>query len=641
MCGIVGYFSWKGRPLEPGRIQAMTLSLQHRGPDDSDVFEFGGVSLGHARLSIIDLSPAGRQPMGNEDGAIQLVYNGEIYNFDALRRELIQKGHTFRSDTDSEVIVHLYEEEGDACVERFNGMFAFALWDSRKNRLLLARDRTGQKPLFYYQDEDFIVFGSEVKALLASGLIEPELDYQALQVCLIYNAMAAPMTIFKGVRQLMPARIMACANTGCAVFRYWDLFERLAARGPERLSEAEWLEGFAAHFDRSVAMRMRSDAPYGAFLSGGLDSSAVVKVMAQVKSDPVLTFAFGFKEAPFDETSFAGAVAEQFGTRHRNITAREEELPSLVERVIHHGEEYTPNPCFIPVYLLCRGASEHVKMILSGDGGDELLAGYETYQATYAARVAGILPSGVTRVAQRLADMLPRSDDKVPLEDKIKRFARGAEARAPYCHVLWRHIFMPTETLDVLTPGLAVELAENDPTALYRQALQEGVPLSYLGRLLYADFAYYMPNDALVKMDRMGMAHGLEIRNPFLDFELVEHAFAMPDSLKLRRMRTKKYALKHYLKGALPHEFIHRKKAGFNVPVDAWLRGPLQEFVRDELSESRVRKAGVFRPDKVTALMEAHMSRKDNTGLRLWNILCFHIFLDMFFYKSRRVQLHP
>jgi asparagine synthase (glutamine-hydrolysing) len=631
MCGICGYYSWSGRPLDQGRIEAMTASLRHRGPDDSGVHVQGGVALGHARLSIIDLSPAGHQPMCNEDGTIWLVYNGEIYNYPDLRAELVAKGHVFRSETDSEVIIHLYEELGPACARRFNGMFAFAIWDQRARRLLLARDRAGQKPLFYCRGKDFLVFGSEIKALLASGLIEPRVCPEAVQIALLYNAMAAPLTGFEGVFQLMPATWMAQEGGKEMTERYWHLPDILAENEPGLpRSEGEWLEAFRERFEQSVRMRMRSDAPYGAFLSGGLDSTAVVRAMAASMPRPVRTFAFGFEQSTFDETSFAMQAAEAFGTSHVNVSASEAELPELLYSVVRHGEEYTPNPCFIPVYLLCRGASGEVKMILSGDGGDEILAGYETYQATMLAQVYGVLPLSLRRLLARAASRIPRQDGKVPLGEKLQRFAYGALAAGKECHAYWRFIFPVEEIGKILAEPCRSAVKGRDPAGIYKGLLGEAGKFSFLGSLLYSDFSYYMPNDALVKMDRMGMAHGVEIRNPFLDYRLVELCFRMPDSLKLRWFVDKKHALKRYLSYCMPREFLQRKKAGFNVPVDAWLRHQLKEVLCDVLRPSRVSQIGFFNADAVTALLRDHLDKRANNGLKLWNVLCFHIWHEMF-----------
>jgi len=631
MCGIVGYFSWSGRPLEPGRIEAMVGALAHRGPDDSGVWTAGDASaaLGQSRLSIIDLSAAGHQPMANEDGSLWLVFNGEIYNFEELRADLRVRGHVFRSASDSEVILHQYEEDGDACLERFNGMFAFALFDVRRRRLLLGRDRAGEKPLFFATGPDHVVFASEIKAILASGLVQPAIDAAALRTCMVYNAMAAPMTVFAGVRQLLPAHVVSVDRAGFGTPRpYWNLLERVANARALPTCDQAWLEGFADHLDRSVRLRMRSDAPFGAFLSGGLDSSAIVKVMRQTTDQPLRTYAFAFREGSFDESGMAKEVAAILGTDHNTIEAPMANLPQLLEKAVYHGEEYTPNPCFIPVYLLCQGAARHVKMVLSGDGADELLAGYETYQATALARLYGRMPAPLRRLAAAAIRRLPPSEAKVPLEDKLKRFVYGAEAPGLNSHALWRHIFQPDQVDAVLATPFAG--AGGDPTRLYNDRIQAGAALPFVSRLLFADFSYYMPNDALVKMDRMGMANGLEVRAPFLDHHLVEFCFAMPDRLKLRRWTGKKHVLKRFLAGTIPDRLITRKKAGFNVPVDAWLRGPLRPMLEDCLSAADMRRLGIFRPEAVQSLLTEHLSGRANHGLKLWNLLSFTVWHRLF-----------
>lgn len=630
MCGIAGYFSWTGKPLEEGGIERMTASLNHRGPDDLGILKEGGVALGHARLSIIDLSDDGHQPMCNETGDIWLIFNGEIYNYEPLRRALIEKGHVFSSQTDSEVILHQYEEDGDACLEKFNGMFAFVLWDKRRNRILLARDRAGEKPLFYYFGDDFIVFGSEVKALLASKRVAPKIDIGSLGTCLVYNAMAAPETVVKNVRQLMPGEAMVCERGSRKTWRFWDLRDSLKTGQQPHRTDDDWFSEFSDRFDEAVRLRMRSDAPYGAFLSGGLDSSAVVKAMARANTNQPRTYAFGFKEGDFDEVPYASDVAARFGAAHQNIYAENVDLPALIDKCVWHGEEYTPNPCFIPVYLLCEGAGKDVKMILSGDGADELFGGYETHQASLMAKYYRRLPLPLRRSAQSLVNRLPASDAKVPLETKLKRFAYGTEYNSPDYHAIWRYIFRPDEVSSVLSKGVREEVANRNLTHTYREALAAADGAGELEQLLYADFVYYMPNDALVKLDRMGMANSVEIRSPFLDHTLVEFAFSMPSHLKLKRLMTKKVTVRNYLRDDLPAKLINRKKAGFNVPVDSWLRHELCDFMTDTLSPSTLGGQGIFDPDAVQSLVSEHLRGDDNHGLKIWNVLCVTRWYDMF-----------
>jgi len=629
MCGIAGYFSWTGRPLPAGRIESMTQTLNHRGPDDRGVMQRGGVALGHARLSIIDLSRSGHQPMSNEDDKIWLTFNGEIYNYEQLRQELKIKGHVFKSDTDTEVIIHQYEEDGDSCVEKLNGMFSFSIFDERQDRLLLARDRAGEKPLFYYIGDDFIVYGSEIKALLEAKVFEAKIDSQALRTCLAYNAMAAPQSIISGIKQLLPGQSLSVEKGKIEISRYWDLKDTLKRKKEER-SDKDWLAEFSERFDESVRIRMRSDAPYGAFLSGGLDSSAVVMAMTRANKDRPKTYAFGFREESFDEVPYANTVAQCFNSIHKNIYADSMDLPALVEKCIWHGEEYTPNPCFIPVYLLCKGASSDVKMVLSGDGADELFGGYETHQASLFARHYQRCPSRVRAAMRYMAALLPPSEGKVPLETKLKRFTYGAESGFPDCHSLWRYIFRPDEISSVLSRELKCLDDGYSPTQLYRNALAIEDGLSPLDQILYGDFSYYMPNDALVKLDRMGMANSIEIRSPFLDHSLVEFAFGMPTHLKINKFITKKYSIRKYLRGHVPDEIIDRKKAGFNVPVDQWLRKELREYMTDTLQSDTIIRNGIFAPRTVARLIQEHLKGEANNGLQLWNLMCFTKWQEMF-----------
>jgi asparagine synthase (glutamine-hydrolysing) len=630
MCGITGYFSGKGIPFEPGKIMEMTHALSHRGPDDFGYFENSGIALGHTRLSIIDLSLAGHQPMTNEDNSLVLIFNGEIYNFEELRSDLKKKGHYFRSNSDSEVILHQYEEDGEECLQKFNGMFAFALWDKNKRSLLLARDRIGKKPLFYFMGSGFIIFGSEIKSLLASDLVVPELCHEALETSMVYNAMAAPMTLFKGIHQLLPGHYLIAGRETSHIRKYWDLRSAVEISPSTLKNEGQWLEAFREKFNRSVALRMRSDAPYGAFLSSGLDSTAIVKAMTEKSEDPVRTFSFGFNDDSFDESTAAKEISKIFGTTHKTVYAEAQNLPQLLETSLYFGEEFTPNPCFIPVYLLCREAAKEVKMVLSGDGADEILAGYETYQATYAAQFYKKLPRLIKEPVSWFINRLSVSNKKVPIENKLKRFVYGSNLPGKECHALWRYIFTPEKARATLVPKIQDLLSGYDPTHTYKQCIKDGESFSFLSNLLYADLSYYLTNDAILKMDRMGMANGLEVRTPFLDHELVEFLFSMPDSLKLKRFFNKKYLLKQYLRKRVPNRLIYQKKAGFNVPVDAWLRGPLREKMLDNLNITSVKSLNIFSASIVTQMVQDHLSGRKNLGLELWNILSFSVWHNLF-----------
>ena len=631
MCGITGYFSWSGRPIPPGRIESMTRTLDHRGPDDRGIYEDSGIALGHTRLSIIDLTAAGPQPMSNEDGTIQLVFNGEIYNFESLRDALEKKGHVFKSRTDSEVVIHQYEEDGVHCLEKFNGMFAFALWDSRRRRLFLARDRAGEKPLFYYVGADFIVFGSEIKAVLASKLAAPEISAEGLRMGLFYSGLIAPHTIVKDVNQIPPAHYLVCGANGAEkAVRYWNLLEILRKPRAVPATDGEWIDGLEGHLNHSVKLRMRSDAAYGAYLSGGIDSTAVVRAMSAQLPTPIKTFSFGFEEDSFDESVHASQVAKIYGTDHKNIFATTTELPSLVEKIVRHSEEYTPNPSFLSGFLLSRGATKDVKMVLSGSGADELLAGYETYQASILARIYRRFPKFLRRTLSCVVNGLPVSEKKIPLEAKLKRFVYGAEYPAPHPHVLWRHVFTAEEISELVMPDAAAGTEGYDPTALYRRHVEDASERGFLDALLYADFSCFLSSDSLVREDRMAMANGVEVRAPFLDHELVEFLFRMPGHLKLRRFTTKKYALKKILEPELPGNLLHRKKAGFNVPIDPWLRGCLREILLDTLTDQRIRGQSLFRPPVVKRMIDEHMAGNANHGWKLWNLLCLSIWQDLF-----------
>jgi asparagine synthase (glutamine-hydrolysing) len=513
MCGIAGVWRLDGAVVEPSTLSQMIGAIAHRGPDAEGCHLDGGVGLGHRRLAIIDLSPNGRQPMCNEDSTIWITYNGEIYNFQEIKDELEAKGHIFRSQTDTEMVIHAYEEWGVDCLSRFNGMFAFGLWDGRSRQMWLVRDRIGIKPLFYAHMPDRIAFGSEIKAVLANGRIPRTLDHTALSHYLALNYTPAPYTLFTHVRQLLPGHYLLVKADGTVQdTAYWDLHYHEG----QRRSEDEWLEIFDDLLADAVRVRLMSDVPFGAFLSGGVDSSAVTYWMAQHMREPVKTFSIGFGEDSFDELVYARQVADVVKAEayEKTVTAKTAEI---LPKIVWHSEEPTADSSMIAVYYLAQMTRQHVTMALSGDGADEILAGYETYQAYYIHHLYKLLPRFLRQgFIAPLVNRLPVSDAKVSWDYKLRRFVAAGDLTSEEAHATWRMIFDHT-TQTALLNGIAPA----DTIGLYRQFFAQTNARHPINRMLYVDTRFYLPNDMLVKVDRMTMAHGLEARVPFLDHRLV------------------------------------------------------------------------------------------------------------------------
>lgn len=628
MCGIAGQLRFDDRPVDEQLLQAMSARLAHRGPDDFSVKTCGAAGLAHRRLSIIDLSGAGRQPMSNEDGSIWLTYNGEIYNFAEVRRELIRLGHRFASATDSEVIVHGYEEWGVDCLARFNGMFAFALWDANRRRLWLVRDRLGVKPLFYSVTPSAITFGSEVKALLADPEVDRSLDYEALSYYLALNYLPAPFTLFKQIRQLEPGQQLTIEPGGkVQLSTYWDMvFDNDPAPRPA----ASWREEFDALMDDAVRIRLVSDVPFGVFLSGGVDSSGVAYWMSKHLEQPAQAFTAEFRESSYSEIRFARAAAQSVGAELHECVI-DPDAANVLPKIVAHAEEPTADSSMVAVYHLAKFARQHVTMVLSGDGADDILAGYETHQAYYAQqayrKVPRLLRQGVIRP---LVEALPTSYRKVSAETKLKRFVAAADLDWQSAHASWRMIFQAEERARLLAPVAGQPGAAADATDLYKQWFARTNARDPLNQMLYVDTRLYLPADMLVKIDRMTMAHGLEAREPYLDYRVVELTARMPPSLKLHQLRAKKHILKETLRGRVPDEVLFRKKQGFNVPKALWLRDSLREFVTEALSPARVKATNVLEPSVVANVLDAHFSGRADRSHEIWCLLVLSLWFEQF-----------
>ena len=605
----------------------MADTMVHRGPDDHGLHIDGPIGLAHRRLSIIDLSPAGRQPMCNEDRTVWATANGEIYNFAEIRDELRTAGHRFSSETDTEVIIHAYEEWGLDCLSRFNGMFAFALWDSRKRRLWLVRDRIGIKPLFYTHQDKFLAFGSEIKSILADPRVERRFDAESLAYYTALNWTPAPNTLFAGVRQLLGGHYLLVEADGRARdVEYWKLnYDETV-----RKSSGRWLEEFDSLMEDATRLRLVSDVPFGAFLSGGLDSSAVSYWMSRRLDSPVKTFSIGFDESSYDETPYAQQVAERIGAEpHKQIvTARAAEiLPELVR----HAEEPTADSSMVGVYYLAREARKNVTMVLTGDGADEILAGYETYQAYYIRRLYRMLPGFVRRrVLGAMARRMKVSHSKVSLDFKLRRFVDGAELSADDAHASWRMIFGAQMRSRLLAPLWNDPSARSDVMDVYRSYFARTNASHPLNRMLYVDTRLYLPNDMLTKVDRMTMAHSLEARVPFLDHRVVEFCASVPPRLKLKGLRKKKHLLKQAMRNRLPDAVVKRRKEGFNQPVPRWISEDMKPFVLDTLTPRAIANTGMIDPQYVGELLERHFDGSADNSHQIWCVLTLVLWYDQF-----------
>jgi asparagine synthase (glutamine-hydrolysing) len=625
MCGIAGILDLRGRPADPDLLARVSSCLAHRGPDEEGSHEAGYVALAQRRLAIVDLG-TGQQPLSNEDGTVWVTYNGEIYNFRELRRELESRGHRFRTGSDTEVIVHAYEEDGAECVRRFRGMFAFAIWDSRASTLILARDRIGKKPLFYAEIAGQFVFASELQGLLAHPDLAREVDLGSMDRYLTYGYIPAPRSGFVGVQKLPPAHTLTLRvrpdGSGAAdpvVERYWEL--EFGPKHPVRQEEAE--EELLHRLREAVRLRMLADVPVGALLSGGVDSSLVVALMSELADRPVKTFSVGFEDAAFDELPHARRVAERYGTDHHEIVVRAHAVDVLPKLVRHYGEPYADSSA-VPTYFVARETRRHVKVALTGDGGDECLAGYDRYVASLVAERYARLPGMLRRgVVEPLASLIP---DRLPSRNRlrqVKRFLEVAARPLPARYTRWMTYFTPESKARLYAPELTERLRDlpGGDASLWLPSVLEAIPATEpLDRLLGADVRSYLPYDLLVKMDIATMANSLEARSPLLDHEVMQYCARLPTDLKVRG-RTGKYLLKAIARRYLPAENLDRRKMGFGAPVGAWLRGELRPMVEDLLLSPRSLQRGYFREEPLHALAREHFDGTNDHSFRLWSLL--------------------
>jgi asparagine synthase (glutamine-hydrolysing) len=634
MCGIYGYLSLK-TSIDPRILRSMGDTLRHRGPDDEGemIGDDGdsSVGFGHQRLSIIDLSPAGRQPMSNRDGSIWITYNGEIYNFKILREELERKGYQFRSNSDTEVIIHLYEELGIRCLERLNGMFAFALWDRHEKTLFLARDRIGKKPLHYALSGEGIVFASELKALLAHPSIPREIDLKSLNRYLTYEYVPAPDTIFKSIKKLEPGHYLLYRRGVRELIQYWDI--PLTDNPMGYKTEVEYAEDLRERLATAVKARLVADVPVGVFLSGGLDSSMIAALATRANSK-LECFSIGFDEPSFDESRYAREVARALNAKHQLMIFSTRELLDTIHKLPDLLDEPLADASILPTYLLSKFASQRVKVALSGDGGDELFAGYPTYQAHKLVTYYDSLPLFVKTALRSIASHLPVSHNNISTEFKIKQFLKGAGVASEIRFFIWMGAFTDGEKRQLLSDEVKSELRRYNTYEDIFNYISKSKLTNDMERILYLSMKLYLQDDLLVKVDRTSMANSLEVRCPLLDYEFVEFVCGLPMFYKLNGLKTK-YLFKRAAAGFLPASIIRRPKKGFGIPVSRWLCGELKDLMMRHLNQETIERQGLFDWTYVKSLVDAHLRRVADHRKLLWPLIVFQIWHEKFVARPR------
>jgi asparagine synthase (glutamine-hydrolysing) len=631
MCGICGIFNLKLEPLAcPQRVTAMTARLTHRGPDSSGKVERPYLAFGIRRLKIIDLE-TGDQPLSNEAGDVWLIFNGEIYNFRELRAQLLERGHRFRTHSDGEVIVHLYEEKGPGCLQDLNGMFAIALWDDREQRLLIARDRAGEKPLYYWQQGENFLFASEIKSLLEYRQVPRQPDFQAWTQYLLHGYIPAPRTAFEGIKKLPAAHRMIIQGDRVTIEPYWRLADHLRPPGAPAVSakeEASLVIELRERIRQAAISRLVSDVPLGVFLSGGVDSSTLVALMSELAPGQVNSFSVAFSERSFNEQSYSALVATRFRTRHHTLQANAANLREALDIMTDYLDEPLADPAVLPTFLISRFARSEITVALSGEGSDELFGGYPTYLGARAADFYSRVPAWIRRgIVEPIGGNLAVSPGAVPLGLFLRRFLAHAEKPPAERHLTWFGMFAPDELKRLLArdwpgpkPG---DMLSGLCSRLSRDARFE----STLAEVLYLDFRTYLEDNLLVKVDRASMACSLEMRTPFLDHRLIEFAAGLPSSMKVRHFRMK-HILKKAVEPWLPREIVYRQKRGFSVPIAGWMRSELRPLLVERLHPDKLKREGLFNADFVQRLLDEHCTGRADYRKTLWTLLCFELWYD-------------
>lgn len=631
MCGITGALWFdEASAVSAATLDRMTDALVHRGPDDRGTYleplraDVGGlvpgVALGFRRLSIIDLA-GGHQPMTNEDGSVVMVFNGEIYNYRELRKRLEGSGHQFRTDSDSETIIHLYEDLGIDCFEALNGMFAVAIWDGRRRQLVLARDRLGKKPLYYQANARQVLFGSELKALAACESFQREISPGAIDRFLTYQYVPHPQTIYQHAHKVPPGHVAVIRDGALKVTKYW----RIDWRHEVDIGEHEAAQQLQELLHDSVRLRLRSDVPLGAFLSGGVDSSLIVALAQGQLDRPLHSFSIGFSEADFDETAYARQVAAWMRTDHREFQVRPDAV-GVLDRLAWHYDEPFGDSSAIPTWYLCEMTRQHVTVALSGDGGDELFAGYERYRALWLSRWLDRAFGLQSILGGRLVQSLPASTRQRSFVRRLQRFGAALNEPLARRYMNWLQIFPERMRAELYRSEFVEQLPDEDPFEFFEAAWTQTEGRDLVSQASLSDLMTYLPCDLMTKVDIASMAHGLECRQPFLDYRLVELAAALPSKLKFRGGKGK-LLLRRAFDKLLPRQIWERRKMGFGVPLGVWFRGELRELTRSRLLSSDTRCHAYFRTEAIERLVDEHTSGRVNHSYRLWNLLMLESWL--------------
>ncbi len=623
MCGICGIVDFAGiPPTATSLVQQMCDKLIHRGPDEDGFYHDSHSALGMRRLSIIDLE-TGRQPISNEDGSIQLIFNGEIYNYRTLRQKLEKQGHRFKTQSDSEVIVHAYESYGTECLEHFNGQFAFAIWDKARRSLFLARDRLGIKPLYYFRHGNLLVFASELSALLLYPETPREINPAALGQLLSLEYIPSPNTILKDIQKLPPGHLLCFQPGSFETKRYWEIKLQ-----PSSLDFTLAKERLRALIDDAVKLRLISDVPLGVYLSGGIDSSAIAASMNELGVKPIRSFSIGFAESSYNELPFARQVSAHFGTRHVERKLLQSDIIDLVEKLLCHLDEPLADFSIFPTYLVSKLAGQSVKVALSGDGGDEIFGGYDPYFAQQYAAYYDKLPAILRhQLLPSLAHKLPPQPAKKGLINKFKRFVEGGMLPANLKHARWM-LFLSSKEKSTLFSSDFLAISEQNSAETYLAELFAASPFeNILASMQYVDVKSYLANNILTKVDRMSMAVSIETRTPLLDHRIVEFALNLPPQYKMKR-NAGKLILKEAMGERLPAAILNRNKQGFSIPLKHWLRGALRPLMVDTLTSRAIRESGFFQPATIELWMSEHLAGKINHSHRLWALMVFAIWQE-------------
>ncbi|MFZ0063005.1 MAG: asparagine synthase (glutamine-hydrolyzing) [Pyrinomonadaceae bacterium] len=643
MCGINGIALSRqsGRTLSRDVLTQMRDIITYRGPDDEGLFIEGNVGLGHRRLSIVDVA-AGHQPMTNEDGSLHITYNGEIYNHADFRSSLEARGHVYQTHCDTETILHLYEEYGEACVNHLRGMFAFAIWDRRKHQIFIARDRLGVKPLYYvHTDDGSLYFGSEIKTLIEAGAVKPQINFSALPDYLANHSTSGDETLFAGVKRLLPGHTLVWSDGKIRIDRYWDV--SFAKPTDDKRNEEDYIAEWRALFETSVKLRLMADVPLGMFLSGGIDSSAIAGVMSRMVDEPIKTFSVAFAEREANELEYARLVARAFKTDHHEVVVSPEDFFKVLPKLVWHEDEPLAHPSSVALYFVSRLASQQVKVVLTGEGSDELLAGYGRYRKTVlnlalGARYQNVTTAGIRKAIQSGIEVMPSGSK---LKQKLSRSFLSLQPDIESIYFDNFAVFPRSMQSRLLTEQAGEQIGHCDPYIGVRALLSQTDATSLLDRLLYADIKTYL-HELLMKQDQMSMATSIESRVPFLDHKLVEFTSRLPERLKLRGWTTK-YILRESMKSILPETILSRPKMGFPVPIGSWFRGAYAGVVDEYILSDRASSRGIFNVDFVKDLVKRHQVGGENHSERLWALVNFEIWMRQFFdgensYDSRCLE---